>query len=123
MEQQDVGKEVAEALRRYGFYIFSRDKQEAVREVLRELGELRVLVKVRGYGEGSEYFILEVDRAAFEPSCRSRCTRNGVLLESCYVKCLLESSRNVVEKVVTALTARGSRGEAGNTSPYRPRDE
>jgi len=123
MEQRDVRRELAEALRRYGFYIFSRDKQEAVREVLRDLGELRVLVKVRGYSEGSEYFILEVDRAALEPSCRSRCTRNGVLLESCYVKCLLESSRNVVEKVVAVLTARGSRGEAGNTRPHGPRDE
>lgn len=108
MEARDVRRELAEALRRYGFYIFTRDKQEAVREVLRDLGELRVLVKVRGHGEGSEYLILELDRAAFEPSCRSRCTRNGILLEGCYVKCLLETSRSFVEKVVAALTTRGS---------------
>lgn len=103
MEYQDVRAEVVKALKWYGFYLFDKGKQEAIREILRLLGDLRPLVKVRNHPQKVDYFILEVDAQSFESICRDRCSRNGLIDPSCYNRCFAESSRNIIDKIATAL--------------------
>ncbi len=104
MASRDARPEIAEALRRYGFYIFDRSKQEPVSEALKAVGDLRSLIKVRGLPQNPSYFILELDTYAFEATCRERCGRNGLLNPHCYGKCMSDSSKNIVEKLVAALS-------------------
>lgn len=113
MEYQDVRLEVAKALRRYGFYLFDKSKQEAVREILRLLGDLRSLLRVRSLPQSPDHLILEVDVYQFEASCRDRCGRNGVVDPHCYNKCVLEASRGAVERITAALGVRPR--EAGHS--------
>lgn len=104
MDSQDVRHEIIEALRRYGFYIFDKSRQDPVREVLRIIGDLRSLIKVRGLPQNPNYFILEVDTYTFEAVCRERCGKNGVVDPHCYNRCVTESSRSVIDKLVAALS-------------------
>lgn len=104
MGSQDVEHEIVEALRRYGFYIFDKSRQEPVREILKIMGDLRSLVKVRGLAQNPNYFILEVDTYTFEAACRERCGKNGVVDPHCYTRCVTESSRSIIDKLVAALS-------------------
>lgn len=103
MGSQSVRSEVIEALRRYGFYIFDKSKQDQVREILKLIGDLRSLVKVRGLPNNPSYFILEVDTYTFEAACRERCGKNGVIDPHCYSKCVAESNRNIIDRVTAVL--------------------
>lgn len=103
MGSQDVRREVIEALRRYGFYIFDKGRQEPVRELLRAVGDMRSLIKVRGLPQNPNYFILEIDTYSFEAMCRERCGRNGVVDPHCYNRCVTESTMNAIDKLVAAL--------------------
>ncbi|MCS7099796.1 MAG: hypothetical protein RMH84_06285, partial [Sulfolobales archaeon] len=75
MEFQSVKSEVAEALRRYGFYIFDKSKLGFVEEVVKLLRDLGPLVRVRSLSQNPNYFVLEIDIYAFEASCRERCLK------------------------------------------------
>lgn len=103
MGSQDVKSDIIEALKRYGFYLFDKSKQEQVREVLKAIGELRSLIKVRSLAQNPNYFILEIDTYTFEALCRERCNKNGVTNPHCYSKCVTDSSRSVVDKIIAAL--------------------
>ncbi len=92
------------SLRRYGFYIFSRDVQDHIREIMRVLGDLRPLVKIRSLQQNPNYFLLEVDSSIYEAHCRDRCFRNGVQDPQCYNKCIVDSVRNAVERIVAVLS-------------------
>jgi hypothetical protein len=104
MEYQDVKSEVVSSLRKYGFYIFDKSRQDHVREIMRVLGDLRSLVKIRSLPQNPNYFLLEVDSYTYEAHCRDRCSRNGVLDPQCYNKCLVESLRSAVDKIVAVLS-------------------
>lgn len=95
--------EITEALRRYGFYVFDRSKLELVREVVKLIGDLRPLIKVRDLPQNPNYFILEIDTYTFEASCRERCVKNGLVNHRCYSKCVTDNYRSVVEKIVAAI--------------------
>ncbi|MEM0065781.1 MAG: hypothetical protein QXT76_04660 [Sulfolobales archaeon] len=104
MGSQDVKVEVIEALKWYGFYIFDKSKQEAVREIMKVIGDLRSLVKVRALPQNPNFFILEVDTYTFEAVCREKCSKNGIPDPYCYNRCLADHSRNIVDKLVVALS-------------------
>ncbi|MEM2207369.1 MAG: hypothetical protein QXG17_01575 [Sulfolobales archaeon] len=104
MDSQDVRAEVIEALKRYGFYIFDKSKQEAIREIVKVIGDLRSLVKVRSLPQNPGFFILEVDTYTFEAACREKCSRNGVLDPYCHNRCIADYSRNIVDKLIAALS-------------------
>ncbi len=104
MASRDVRSEIVEALRRYGFYIFDRSKQELVVEALRAAGDSRSLVKVRSLPQNPNYLILEVDAYAFEAACRERCSRDGLMNSHCYGKCVADVSKSLVEKLIAALS-------------------
>lgn len=104
MEHQDVKSDVILSLKRYGFYIFSKDVQNHIREIMVALGDLRSLVKIRSLPQNPNYFLLEVDSSIYEAHCRDRCSRNGVPDPQCYNKCIIDSVRNAIERIVAALS-------------------
>lgn len=102
----DVARNIVRAIRKYGFFIFGKEQYSAVHRILSELSNRRVkqILKVRPLSSDKRYYILEPDNRAFIAKCRDECLRNGVLDESCYIKCKKERFEALVKEVLKALS-------------------
>lgn len=108
MESLDIEvlRGMVKAVRKYGFFIFSRDRYDAVHRILSKLSnhKLRQVLKVRLLSSDKRYYILEPDSRVFIAKCRDECMRNNFLDEACYIRCKKERFEVLVKEVLKALS-------------------
>jgi len=99
----EVRRKLANSLKRYGFYIFTRDELQVITAVLASLNLHRIL-KPKPLGSKKNYFSLEIDEGAYISLCRTRCSgSSGFLDVNCYVSCVENSRRDLIDASVKSL--------------------
>jgi len=102
----ELVRNIVKAIRRYGFFIFNREQYNAIHRILSELSDHKVkqILKVRSLSNDKRYYVLEPDSRVFIARCREECMRNGIIDESCYIKCRKDRFESLVKEVLKALS-------------------
>ncbi len=98
---------IIKALKKFGFYVFRRELLGDVRNIVNNLSneKLRQLIKVRPLDKSRRYYIIESDFRAFIAKCKDACTHNGVLDDSCFIKCKEDNRMRIIEDLIKDLNS------------------
>ena len=102
MNNDELAKAIAQAIRICGFYIGTYSHLSAIRKVLIDYGvaHLMQLIPI-----SKQYFVLEPNTKQCNLDCKANCIdRRGEVSNECYYKCLDQCIKQRIKTIVKRLS-------------------